>query len=154
MSTHTAVADAVVADLNSQDWTIPCQAARVARVDLESLGLAEIPTVLVMARDEVGRKASRASWEEDYGVDVIVAQRPVSATGESDPTLERLDALASLCQAMRDRLRSAALTLADGRRVAPVSYSRQTDAGPWSEAALAEWHGFLSVYRFTFRLPG
>jgi hypothetical protein len=68
------LADAVVADLNAATLSQPFTAARayLPRFKLEELATIR---VTVVPKDDVGERASRSQWQEDYQLDVAIQQR-------------------------------------------------------------------------------
>ncbi|HND54215.1 MAG TPA: hypothetical protein PLV92_17515, partial [Pirellulaceae bacterium] len=68
------LADAVVADLNAATFSQPFTAQRsyLPRWKLEELATIR---VTVVPKDDVGERASRAQWQEDYQLDVAIQQR-------------------------------------------------------------------------------
>ena len=93
------LADAVVADLNAATFSQPFTAQRsyLPRWKLEELATIR---VTVVPKDDVGERASRAQWQEDYQLDVAVQQR----LGASETA--QMDALVLLGQELADYFKS------------------------------------------------
>jgi len=93
------LADAVVADLNaatfSQSFT--AQRSYLPRWKLEELATIR---VTVVPKDDVGERASRAQWQEDYQLDVAIQQR----LGANETA--QMDALVLLGQELADYFKS------------------------------------------------
>lgn len=89
------IADAVVADLNAHPFSQPFTAVRtyLPRYKLELL--ADIQ-VSVVPKDDVGQRASRAQWQQDYKLDLAIQQRLASNERE------QLDQLILLGQELAD----------------------------------------------------
>jgi hypothetical protein len=68
------LADAIVSDLNAASFSQPVV---VQRTYLPRWKLEELATirVSVVPKDDVGERASRAQWREDYQLDVAIQQR-------------------------------------------------------------------------------
>jgi hypothetical protein len=68
------LADAVVADLNAATFSQSFLAARayIPRWKLEELATIR---VTVVPKDDVGERASRSQWQEDYQLDVAIQQK-------------------------------------------------------------------------------
>ena len=93
------LADAVVTDLNaatfSQSFT--AQRSYLPRWKLEELATIR---VTVVPKDDVGERASRAQWQEDYQLDVAIQQR-LNANETA-----QMDALVLLGQELADYFKS------------------------------------------------
>lgn len=93
------LAEAVVADLNaatfSQSFT--AQRSYLPRWKLEELATIR---VTVVPKDDVGERASRAQWQEDYQLDVAIQQR----LGANETA--QMDALVLLGQELADYFKS------------------------------------------------
>ena len=98
-ATIVQLADAVVADLNAATFSQPFTAQRsyLPRWKLEELATIR---VTVVPKDDVGERASRAQWQEDYQLDVAVQQR----LGASETA--QMDALVLLGQELADYFKS------------------------------------------------
>lgn len=68
------IADAVVADLNAHAFSRPFMAVRtyLPRYKLEDLADTQVS---VVPKDDLGQRASRAQWQQDYKIDVAVQQK-------------------------------------------------------------------------------
>ncbi len=95
----TQLADAIVADLNDHTFS---QAFQAQRTYLPHWKLEELSTirVSVVPKDDVGERASRTQWQEDYQVDVAIQQK--LGANES----EQMDALILLGQELADFFKS------------------------------------------------
>ena len=95
----TQLADAIVADLNDHTFS---QAFQAQRTYLPRWKLEELSTirVSVVPKDDVGERASRTQWQEDYQVDVAIQQK--LGANES----EQMDALILLGQELADFFKS------------------------------------------------
>ena len=93
------LADAVVADLNAATFS---QAFVAARAYIPRWKLEELATirVTVVPKDDVGERASRAQWQEDYQLDVAIQQR----LGANETA--QMDALVLLGQELADYFKS------------------------------------------------
>ena len=93
------LADAIVADLNTATFG---QAFIAQRTYLPRWKLEELATirVTVVPKDDIGERASRAQWQEDYHIDVAIQQR--LAANEQ----EQLDALIGLAEELADYFKS------------------------------------------------
>ena len=93
------LADAVVADLNAATFSQPFTAQRsyLPRWKLEELAAIR---VTVVPKDDVGERASRAQWQEDYQLDVAIQQR----LGANETA--QMDALVLLGQELADYFKS------------------------------------------------
>ena len=93
------LADAVVADLNAATFSQPFTAQRsyLPRWKLEELATIR---VTVVPKDDVGERASRAQWQEDYQLDVAIQQR----LGANETA--QMDALVLLGQELADYFKS------------------------------------------------
>ncbi len=93
------LADAVVADLNAATFS---QAFTAQRSYLPRWKLEELATirVTVVPKDDVGERASRAQWQEDYQLDVAIQQR----LGANETA--QMDALVLLGQELADYFKS------------------------------------------------
>ena len=93
------LADAVVADLNAATFS---QSFTVQRSYLPRWKLEELATirVTVVPKDDVGERASRAQWQEDYQLDVAIQQR----LGANETA--QMDALVLLGQELADYFKS------------------------------------------------
>ena len=93
------LAAAVVADLNAATFSQPFTAQRsyLPRWKLEELATIR---VTVVPKDDVGERASRAQWQEDYQLDVAIQQR----LGASETA--QMDALVLLGQELADYFKS------------------------------------------------
>ena len=93
------LADAVVADLNAATFSQPFTAQRsyLPRWKLEELATIR---VTVVPKDDVGERASRAQWQEDYQLDVALQQR----LGANETA--QMDALVLLGQELADYFKS------------------------------------------------
>ena len=93
------LADAVVADLNAATFSQPftAQRAYLPRWKLEELATIR---VTVVPKDDVGERASRAQWQEDYQLDVAIQQR----LGANETA--QMDALVLLGQELADYFKS------------------------------------------------
>ena len=93
------LADAVVADLNAASFSQPFTAQRsyLPRWKLEELATIR---VTVVPKDDVGERASRAQWQEDYQLDVAIQQR----LGANETA--QMDALVLLGQELADYFKS------------------------------------------------
>ena len=93
------LADAVVADLNATTFSQPFTAQRsyLPRWKLEELATIR---VTVVPKDDVGERASRAQWQEDYQLDVAIQQR----LGANETA--QMDALVLLGQELADYFKS------------------------------------------------
>lgn len=89
------IADAVVADLNSHPFSLPFTAVRtyLPRYKLENLTAIQVS---VVPKDDVGQRASRAQWQQDYKLDLAIQQR--LAANEQ----EQMDQLILLGQELAD----------------------------------------------------
>lgn len=93
------LADAVVADLNAATFS---QSFTAQRSFLPRWKLEELATirVTVVPKDDVGERASRAQWQEDYQLDVAIQQR----LGANETA--QMDALVLLGQELADYFKS------------------------------------------------
>ena len=93
------LADAVVADLNAATFSQPFTAQRsyLPRWKLEELATIR---VTVVPKDDVGERASRVQWQEDYQLDVAIQQR----LGANETA--QMDALVLLGQELADYFKS------------------------------------------------
>ena len=93
------LADAVVADLNAATFSQPftTQRSYLPRWKLEELATIR---VTVVPQDDVGERASRAQWQEDYQLDVAIQQR----LGANETA--QMDALVLLGQELADYFKS------------------------------------------------
>ena len=93
------LADAVVADRNAATFSQPFTAQRsyLPRWKLEELATIR---VTVVPKDDVGERASRAQWQEDYQLDVAIQQR----LGANETA--QMDALVLLGQELADYFKS------------------------------------------------
>ena len=93
------LADAVVTDLNAATFSQPFTAQRsyLPRWKLEELATIR---VTVVPKDDVGERASRAQWQEDYQLDVAIQQR----LGANETA--QMDALVLLGQELADYFKS------------------------------------------------
>ena len=93
------LADAVVADLSAATFSQPFTAQRsyLPRWKLEELATIR---VTVVPKDDVGERASRAQWQEDYQLDVAIQQR----LGANETA--QMDALVLLGQELADYFKS------------------------------------------------
>jgi hypothetical protein len=93
------LADAVVADLNAATFSQPFTAQRsyLPRWKLEELATIR---VTVVPKDDMGERASRAQWQEDYQLDVAIQQR----LGANETA--QMDALVLLGQELADYFKS------------------------------------------------
>jgi hypothetical protein len=93
------LADAVVADLNAATFSQPFTAQRsyLPRWKLEELATIR---VTVVPKDDVGERASRTQWQEDYQLDVAIQQR----LGANETA--QMDALVLLGQELADYFKS------------------------------------------------
>lgn len=84
------LADAIVADLNSHPFSQAFQAQRcyLPRWKLEDLATIRVS---VVPKDDVGQRASRAQWQEDYQIDVAIQQH---LTGDEQSLMDGLILLA------------------------------------------------------------
>ena len=89
------LAEAVVTDLNAHTFSQPFTAQRcyLPRYRLEEL--TDI-RVTVVPKDDVGQRASRSQWQEDYQVDLALQQR----VGTDE--LSQMDGLILLGQELAD----------------------------------------------------
>ena len=89
------LADAVVLDLNEATFSQPfvSQRAYLPRWKLEELATIR---VTIVPKDDVGERASRVQWQEDYQLDVAIQQR--LGTNET----EQMDTLILLGQELAD----------------------------------------------------
>jgi len=94
MATIVALADAVVAELNAEGWSLQFAARRLYRprfepADLSALQVSVVPRALVM------EAASRAADSRQYQIDVAVQQKLDAETAEEiDPLLDLVDQIA------------------------------------------------------------
>ena len=93
------LAAAVVADLNAATFSQPFTAQRsyLPRWKLEELATIR---VTVVPKDDVGERASRAQWQEDYQLAVAIQQR----LGANETA--QMDALVLLGQELADYFKS------------------------------------------------
>ena len=89
------LAEAIVSDLNTNSFGQPfiAQRAYLPRWKLEELTTIRVS---VVPKDDVGERASRAQWQEDYHIDVAIQQR--LNTNEH----EQLDTLIGLAEELAD----------------------------------------------------
>lgn len=93
------LAEAVVADLNAATFSqrFTAQRSYLPRWKLEELATIR---VTVVPKDDVGERASRAQWQEDYQLDVAIQQR----LGANETA--QMDALVLLGQELADYFKS------------------------------------------------
>lgn len=89
------IADAVVTDLNGHTFSRPFTALRtyLPRYKLEDLANVQVS---VVPKDDVGQRASRSQWQQDYKLDVAVQQK----LGSDEQT--QMDELLLLGQELAD----------------------------------------------------
>ena len=89
------ITDAIVADLNDQDFSLEFTAERtyLPRYKTEEL---EQVRVSVVPKDDVGQRASRAQWQQDYKIDLAIQQKL------GDDEQAQMDALILLGQELAD----------------------------------------------------
>jgi hypothetical protein len=90
-----AIASAIVADLNAHAFSqaFVAQRSYLPRYRLEEL---QDIRVTVVPKDDVGQRASRSQWQQDYKVDVALQQR----LGADE--LAQMDSLILLAQELSD----------------------------------------------------
>lgn len=93
------LADAVVSDLNGHAFSQPFVAARtyLPRWKLEDLAVVRVS---VVPKDDVGMRASRSQWQEDYVLDVAIQQK----LGDDERT--QMDGLILLGQELADHFKT------------------------------------------------
>ncbi len=92
MATVTALADAVVSEINSQDWDLDCVASRAYRPRYDLAGVASIQ-VTVVPRSLVIAPSFRASDQLQYQIDVAIQKR-LEADEEIETMLGLVEAIA------------------------------------------------------------
>lgn len=97
------IADALVTDLNAQTFSQPFTAVRcyLPRHKLEDLATIQ---VCVVPKDDVGQRASRAQWQQDYKIDLAIQQK----LGDDEQT--QMDGLLLLGQEIADFLKAHPLS--------------------------------------------
>jgi hypothetical protein len=140
MATITDIADAVVAELNSQTFSQPFTAVRYYRPVFD-LGEMQTLHVSVVPKGVVIERADRSRNQEDYAIDVAVQKKFQSGDNAE------LDALMTLVQEIADFFRM--------RRLAsyPDAIWVRTDNVPvYAPEHLEEFRQFTSVLTLTFRV--
>lgn len=89
------IADAIVADLNDHDFSLEFTAERTYMPRYKTEDLEQVQ-VSVVPKDDVGQRASRAQWQQDYKIDLAVQQK----LGDDEKT--QMDALILLGQELSD----------------------------------------------------
>jgi hypothetical protein len=97
------IADAVTSDLNAAAFSKPITAVRtyLPRYKLEDLSSVRVS---VVPKDDVGQRASRVQWQQDYKIDVAVQQR----LGSNEQS--QMDELMLLVQELADHFKEHALS--------------------------------------------
>jgi len=89
------IADAIVADLNDQDFSLEFTAERTYLPRYKTEDLEQV-RVSVVPKDDVGQRASRAQWQQDYKIDLAIQQKL------GDDEQAQMDALILLGQELAD----------------------------------------------------
>jgi len=89
------IADAIVADLNDHDFSLEFTAERTYMPRYKTEELEQVQ-VSVVPKDDVGQRASRAQWQQDYKIDLAIQQKL------GDDEQAQMDALILLGQELAD----------------------------------------------------
>ncbi len=142
MATIVALADAVVSELNNEDWSLQFAARRLYRprfepADLKTLQVSVVPRALVI---EAG---SRADDSHEYRVDVAIQQKlDVETAEEIDPLLRLVEEIARHFRLRRPAAMPSALCVkVENEPVYAVEH-------------LDELRCFTSVLTLSFRMVG
>lgn len=133
------IADAVVTELNSTEWSQEFTAERRYRPELKLADLATLH-VLVVPRSVESSTATRSGYQHDYKVDVGVLQR------FSEAESEEIDDLMDLVEEIADHFAGLRLDSPDAICVATANEP------VYAQEHMAQWRQFTSVLTLTFRL--
>lgn len=138
-STLIQIADGVAASLNAATFALPFTAVRSYQPEYSPAELATL-RVSVVPETVDGERKTRATFEEDHKVSVLVQQRP-DGLADAD-----LDALTALVEAIGDHLKTAPLAGLPGVQCVAVS-----NAPVFAPERLAEFREFCSLLVVTYR---
>lgn len=97
------IADAIVSDLSENEFSQAFSIARTYLPRFKSEDLDEV-RVSVVPKDDVGQRASRAQWQQDYKIDLAIQQK----LGSDEQA--QMDALILLGQELADYFKQHSLT--------------------------------------------
>lgn len=98
-----ALADALVADISGHAFSMPFDVERAYLPRYELKDLSDV-RVTVVPKDDVGQRASRAQWQQDYKLDLAIQQKL------GDDELAQMDALILLGQELADYFKEHSVT--------------------------------------------
>lgn len=139
VATIVAIADAVVAELNSTTWSQPLTAARHYQPVFELSEMTELK-VSVVPRSLESKSLDRSRDSFDYQIDVAVQQK-------TDMSQAALDALMTLVEEIADHFRTQPLVGFPQARCTEVK-----NDPVYALEHLEEFRQFTSVVTLTYRV--
>ena len=130
------IADAVVAELNAQTFTLPVQAVRGYLPTFELQELSQLKVTVVPRQDD-GRLDTRESSAHEYQLDIGVQQKPEKTDNA------HLDPLLRLTQEIADHFRFG--------RVASASLTSPKIRILYLQEHLQKFNQFTAVVTLTFK---